>query len=154
MSRHPISLCEEDGFYKILYCFLYCVRHDIIITSSDACKLGHEDIASYTHLTSETVKGLALTLQSIDNIHGNDSLAASVFRVGDRVADDVLEEHLEDSTSLLVNETRDTLHTTTTSETTDSRLGDSLNVIAENLAVTLGSSLSESFTSFSAARHD
>jgi hypothetical protein len=107
-----------------------------------------------THLTSKTVKGLSLTLESIHNIHGHNSLAASVFCVGDRVTDDILEEYLEDSTSLLVNEARDTLHTTTTSETADSWLGDSLNVIAENLAVTLGSSLSESFTSFSAARHD
>jgi hypothetical protein len=107
-----------------------------------------------THLTSKTVKGLSLTLESINNIHGHNSLAASVLSVSDRVADDILEEHLEDSTSLLVNETRDTLHTTTTSETADSWLGDTLNVIAENLAVTLGSSLSESFTSFSAARHD
>ena len=32
----------------------------------------------------------------------------------------VLQEDLEDTTSLLVDETRDTLYTTTTSETTDS----------------------------------
>jgi hypothetical protein len=32
----------------------------------------------------------------------------------------VLKEDLEDTTSLLVNETGDTLHTTTTSETADS----------------------------------
>ena len=32
----------------------------------------------------------------------------------------VLEEDLEDTTGLFIDETRDTLHTTTTSETTDS----------------------------------
>ena len=71
----------------------------------------------------------------------------------------VLQEDLEDTTSLLVDETRDTLYTTTTSETTDSLdmwmavntrcnlmirecmtygLGDTLDVVTENLTVTLG----------------
>ena len=43
--------------------------------------------------------------------------------VGDRVADDILEEDLENTTSLLVDKTRNTFHTPTTGETTDSRLG-------------------------------
>jgi hypothetical protein len=47
-----------------------------------------------------------------------------VLSVGDRVADDVLEEGLEDGTSFLVDEARDTLDTTTASETADSGLGD------------------------------
>jgi hypothetical protein len=38
---------------------------------------------------------------------------------------------------------RDTLDTTTTSETADSGLGDTLNVVAQDLAVTLGATLSE-----------
>ena len=49
-----------------------------------------------------------------------DSIPLGVFSVGDRVTDDVLEEDLENTTGLLVDETRDTLHTTTTSETADS----------------------------------
>jgi hypothetical protein len=36
----------------------------------------------------------------------------------------VFEEDLENTTSLFIDETGDTLHTTSTSETTDSRLGD------------------------------
>ena len=38
---------------------------------------------------------------------------------------------------------RDTLDTTTTSETADSGLGDTLDVVAQDLAVTLGTTLSE-----------
>jgi hypothetical protein len=94
-----------------------------------------------------------LTLQGIDDVHGSDSLTTSVLRVGDRVPDDVLKEDLEDSTCLFVDETRDTLHTSTTSETADGRLGDALDVVTKDFAMTLGSSLSESFSSFSAARH-
>jgi hypothetical protein len=37
---------------------------------------------------------------------------------------------------------RDTLNTTTTRETTDGRLGDTLDVVTKNLAMTLGSALS------------
>ena len=94
-----------------------------------------------------------MTLQGVDNIHGGDSLTASVLGVGDRVADDVLKEDLEHTTGLLVNETGDALNTTSTSETADSGLGDTLDVVAKDLAVTLGTSLSETFASFSSSGH-
>ena len=58
------------------------------------------------------------------------------------------------STGLLVDETKDTLDTATASETTDGGLGDALDVITKCLAMTLGASLSKTFTSFSATRHD
>ena len=74
--------------------------------------------------------------------------------VGDRVTDDVLEEDLEDTAGLLVDETGDALDTATTSETADGGLGDALDVIAKDLAVTLGASLSKTFASFSSTRHD
>jgi hypothetical protein len=100
-------------------------------------------------LTTETVKGLSLTLEGVDNVHGGDGLAASVLGVGDRVTDDVLKEDLEDTTSLFVDQTGDTLDTTTTSETTDGGLGDTLDVITKDLTVTLGASLSKSLSSLS-----
>ena len=59
----------------------------------------------------------------------------------------VLEEDLEDTTSLLVDETGDTLHTTTACKTANSRLCNALNVIAKNLAVTLSTTLSEALES-------
>ena len=105
-------------------------------------------------LTSETVKGLSLTLEGVDDVHGGDGLAAGVFGVGDRVANDVLEEDLEDSAGLFVDQTRETLDTTTTSQTADGGLGDTLDVIAKDLSVTLGASLAESLSSFSSSRHD
>ena len=110
-------------------------------------------ILSRRRLTSETVKGLSLTLEGIDNIHGSDGLTAGVFSVGDRVTDDVLEEDLEDTTGLLVDQPRDTLDTTTTSKTTDGRLGDTLDVITKDLSVTLGASLAETLSSLSSSGH-
>jgi hypothetical protein len=55
----------------------------------------------------------------------------------------IFQEGLEDTTGLLVDETRDTLDTTTTSEAADSGLGDTLDVVAEDFPVTLGTTLSE-----------
>ena len=46
------------------------------------------------HLSAKTVEGLALPLESVHDIHGSDSLTASVLGVSHRVTDDVLEEDL------------------------------------------------------------
>jgi hypothetical protein len=74
---------------------------------------------------------------------------------------DVLEENLENTTGLLIDKTRNTLHTTSTSKTPDRGLCDTcgtvsapegrsqveshtLDVIAQNFAMALSSTLSES----------
>jgi len=94
-------------------------------------------------LTTETIEGTSLALESVDYVEGGDSLALGVLSVGDGVADDTLEEGLENTTGLLVDHSRNTLDTATTSETSDSGLGDSLNVVSQNLSVTLGTALAE-----------
>ncbi len=52
--------------------------------------------------------------------------------------------------SLAKHTGRNTLDTATTCETTNGWLGDSLDVVTENLAVTLGSSLAESLSTLPA----
>ena len=106
-----------------------------------------------SNLASESVQGAALTLESIDNIHSCHGLALGMLGVGDGITDNVLEENLEDTTSLLVDQAGDTLDSTTAGETTDGGLGDTLDVITQDLAMPLGSALSESFTSLSSSRH-
>ena len=105
-------------------------------------------------LTAESVQGTSLAFQSVDDVHGGDGLSLGVLGVGDGITDDVLKENLQDTTGLFVDEARDTLDTTTTSQTTDSGLGDTLDVITQHLTMTLGASLSQSFSSFAASRHD
>jgi hypothetical protein len=104
-------------------------------------------------LSSETVKSAALTLESIDNVHGGHGLTASMLSVGDGISDDILKEHLENTTSLFVNKTRNALDTTSACKTTDCGLSDSLDIVSQDLAVTLGASLSQTLSSFSSARH-
>ena len=104
-------------------------------------------------LTSESVQSTSLPLQGVDHVHGSDSLPLGVLGVGDSVPDHVLKEHLEDTTGLLVDESRDTLDSTTTRQTPDGGLGDALDVVTQHLAVTLGASLSQSLASFATSSH-
>ena len=104
-------------------------------------------------LTSESVQGASLPLESIDNIHGSDGLPLGVFSVGDSVPDDVLEEHLEDTTGLLVDEAGDPLDSSPPRQTADGGLGDALDVVSQHLTVTLGASLSQSLASLSTSSH-
>ena len=49
---------------------------------------------TFFDLTSESVKGAALSLEGVDNVKSGDGLAASVLSVGDGVSDNVLKEYL------------------------------------------------------------
>ncbi|KER20250.1 hypothetical protein T265_11156 [Opisthorchis viverrini] len=91
-------------------------------------------------LTTKAVESATLAFQCVCNVHGIDGLSLGVLGVGDDVTDNVLKEHLEDTAGLLVDRTSGALHTTSASETADGRLGDLLDVIAENLAMTFSSS--------------
>ncbi|KAF3854462.1 hypothetical protein F7725_022517 [Dissostichus mawsoni] len=104
-------------------------------------------------LTSEAVQSAALPLQGIHHIHGGHSLSLGVLGVGDGITDHILQEDLQHPTGLLVDQTGDTLHSATASQTANSGFGDSLDVITENFTVTLGASFAESLSSFSSSTH-
>ena len=91
-----------------------------------------------------------MSLESIDDIEGSDSLPLGVFSVCDSITNDTLKEGLEYTTGLLVDHGRDTLDTATTSETTDSGLRDTLDVVTKDLSVTLGAALAEALATFAA----
>ena len=110
-----------------------------------------EERSEAWRLPAEAVEGAALALEGVHDIHGGDGLAASVLGVGHGITDHVLEEDLEDGAGLLVDEAGDALDTSPAGQPADSRLGDALDVVPENLAVPLGSALSESLSSFSAS---
>ena len=106
------------------------------------------------YLATEAVQSAALALESVDDVHGGDGLAFGVLGVGDRIADDVLQEDLQHASGLLVDQTGNTLHTATTGQTTDGRLGDALDVVAEHLPVTLRTTFAQTLASLATARHD
>ena len=94
-----------------------------------------------------------MALQSVDDVHSGDRLALGVFAVRDSVPNDVLEKELQHASDLFVDHATDSLDTTTTSETADSGLRDSLDVVAKDFAMALSASLSKTFATFSSARH-
>ena len=112
---------------------------------ADVAALGRVSLKFRANLTAKTMEGASLALQSVDNIHGSDSLSLGVLGVGYGVTDHVLQKYLENTASLFVDETGDTLHATTTSQATNCSLGDSLDVVAEDFPVALGTSFSETF---------
>lgn len=54
-------------------------------------------------LTTETVKGAALSLEGVHNIERCDGLSLGMLGVGDGITDDSLEESLQNTTGLLVD---------------------------------------------------
>ena len=105
------------------------------------------------HLTTESVESAALSLQSVDNIHSSDGLTLGMLGVSNCITDDILEENFEYTSGLFVDESWDSLDTTTSSKSANSGLCDSLDVIPENLTMSLGSSFSQTFTTFASASH-
>ena len=106
---------------------------------------------STKYLSTETVKGTTLSLKSEHNVHSSYSLTTSVLSVGNSITDDIFKEDLQHSSSFFIDGSRNTLDSSTTSETTNGRLGDTLDVITKNFSVALGSRLSKSFASFSSS---
>lgn len=104
-------------------------------------------------LAAETVQSTALAFQSVDDVHGGDRLALGMLGVGNGIPDDILEEYFQDTAGLLVDESGDTLDSTTTCQTANCRLRYTLDVIAKDLAMTLGSPFAQTLSAFTATRH-
>ena len=106
-----------------------------------------------SNLSTEAVQSAALAFEGVYHIHGGDSLALGVLGVGNSITDDILQENLENTAGLLVDQTRDSLDTTTAGKTTNGGLGDTLDVIPKDFTMTLGASFSKTFSSFTTTRH-
>jgi len=103
--------------------------------------------------TTETIQGPALPLESVDDVHGSDSLPLGMLSVGDGVADDILQEHLQDTSGLFIDETAYPLDSSSSCQSSNSRLGDALNVVPQDLAMPLGAAFSKTLASFATASH-
>ena len=101
--------------------------------------------------TAEAIESPALPLKRVNDIHGSHSLTASVLSVGHSVANDILEEDLENATCLLVDETADSLDASSSCQTANGRLGDALDVVAKDLPVPLGASFAQPLSSFASS---
>ena len=103
------------------------------------------------NLSAESVESSSLALEGVDYVQSGDGFALGVLGVGHGVADDVLKENLKDAAGLLVDKTGDALNATSAGQSANGGLGDALDVVAKDLAVTLGAALSKSFSSFASS---
>ncbi len=76
----------------------------------------------WVRLAAEAVQSATLAFERVHDIHGGDSLSLGVFRVGDSVTDHILQEDLEHTARLLVDQTADALDSTTSCQSADSGL--------------------------------
>ena len=117
-----------------------------------------------------------MALEGVDNVKRGNGFALGVFSVGDSITDDRFQERLKDTTGLLVDHLmnqsvsfkstrgckrdhgfmrltrRNTLDTTTTSETTNGGLRDTLDIVSQDLSVALSTALAETFTTLSTCK--
>ena len=81
-------------------------------------------------LTSESIEGTSLAFQGVDDVHGGHSLPLGVLSVGDSISDHIFQEDLEDSSSFFIDQARDSLDTTSASQSSDGWLGNTLDVVS------------------------
>merc|ERR1719209_18563 len=91
---------------------------------------------------TKSVQRAPLTLQGIHHVHCCHSLPLGMLSIGDSIPDNVLQEHLEHAPGLLVDEATDPLDATSACQASDSRFRNSLDVVTQHLAMSLGASLS------------
>ena len=127
---------KRTGFFFWSFCRLLCRRDD------------------FGRLAAESVQGATLALQGVDDVHGGDGFPLRVLGVGDGVTDDVLQEHFQHASGLLVDQTGNTLDAAATGKSSYCGLRDALDVVPEDFAVTLGASFSKTFSTFTATSHD
>jgi len=102
-------------------------------------------------VVAEAIQRAAISLERKHDVHGRNGLGFAMLGVGHGVTDDVLEEHLQDTTGLLIHQPRDALDTPATCETTNRWLGDALNVVSEDCTMPLAATLSEPLATFATA---
>merc|ERR1711920_544966 len=85
---------------------------------------------------AEAVNSAPLALQCIHDVQCGHSLPTRVLCVRDRIAEHVLQECLEHTAGLFIDQAADTLHTATSCKPSDCWLCDSLDIVAHDLSVT------------------
>ena len=89
-------------YYHGLMCHVMALKRAVVILSQ-VC-----------FLASEAVQRSSLSLQCVHYVHGGDSFSLGVLGVRDGIADDILQEHLQYTTSLFVDQAGDSLDSSTT----------------------------------------
>ena len=101
---------------------------------------------------SKPIKRPPSAPKSVDDVVRCDGPATSVLCVRDGVTDNVDQEVLEYSASLLVYQPREAFHSTAACETTDGWTGDPFDVVTQNFAMAFGPSFAEPLSTFALSK--
>ena len=102
---------------------------------------------------TKAVQSATLPLEGVYHIHCSDGLPLGMLRVGDGISDHILEEHLQHAPSLLVDESGNTLHASSAGQTSDSRLGDALDIVPQDFPVPLSPTFSKALSALAFSSH-
>ncbi len=105
-------------------------------------------------LPSKPVESPALPLKCVYDIQGRDGLASGVLCVRHRIANDILQEDLQNASSLLINETSDALDAPAPRQSSNCWLGNALDVVSANLAMALCAALTETLATLATSTHN
>ncbi|KAF1894647.1 hypothetical protein Lal_00027024 [Lupinus albus] len=108
---------------------------------------------SIINLTTKTIEGPSLSLESINNIHSSNRLPPSMFSISNCITNHILQEDFENTSRLFINQTTDSFHTSSSRQSPNRRFCDSLNVVAQNLSMPLRATFAQTLSTFSTTRH-
>merc|ERR1711976_97946 len=114
----------------------------------------HKYHITSTESVSETVESSTLSLESVDDVHSGDSFSSGVLSVCNGISDDLLKERSEDSSGVVIDEAGDSLDTTSSTESSDSWFGDTVNSGSSGFSgVSFSTVFSNTFHSFTFSDH-
>jgi len=111
-------------------------------------------VVSLVKLTSKTIQCASLSFQSIDYVHRCNGLTFGMFGVRNSVPNNVFQKDFQHTTGFLVNQTRNSLHSASACQPSNSRLRYSLDIVSQNFPVPLSATFPKTFTPFSSTSHD
>ncbi|WVZ03616.1 hypothetical protein V8G54_024422, partial [Vigna mungo] len=101
------------------------------VTTQFQRKRNYQSIES----ASKTIECPSLSLQRIHHVHGRNSLPPSVLGIGHSVANHILQEYLQHSSGLFIDQSTDPLHATSSRQSPYRRFRYALNVVPKNFPV-------------------
>ena len=95
-----------------------------------------------------------MSLEGVDDIHSGNGLSSGVLSVGHGVSDDLLEEGSEDGSGVIIDERGDPLDTSTSTESSDSGSGDTVDRGSSGFSgVSLSTVFANTFHAFTFSDH-
>lgn len=109
----------------------HTITYDII------SMISHQSNGSI-NLSSESIQSASLFLECTHNIHWSDGLSLCMFGVCHGVSDNIIQKHFQHSSDFFIDQSTDSLDSSSTRKTTDRWLSDSLDTVVQDPVMAFG----------------